>query len=252
MLKRHFAIVNFIRISSDVLTIGILWNAVYFLRFYSGLFEHSGIPPYSTHLLLTLPVVVILYLCRYWTGIYQSLRTESTFRQFGRQFRSIVVGYLFVVLFLYYSQQVPYTRVLLGLFLLALFGGLFATHYVLISILRALRSRGYNQRHFAIIGTGKNAIKLLRDIQNLSYFGLKCSFLIDDKPSYEGKTISGIPVFGNIEKLVDLAIEKRIDEIYVAANGHKNVPLYSALNELQNRGVTVRIQPDWGALTSVT
>lgn len=253
MLKRHFALVNFIRISLDVLTIGLLWNAVFFFRFYSGLFGHSGIPPYAKkHFLLTLPVVVILSLSRYWGGIYQSLRIESTIRQFGRQIRSIMVGYLFVVLFLYYSQQTPYTRVLLLLFLLALFAGLLATHYAVVLALRTLRSKGYNLRHFAIIGTGKNAIKLLRDIQNHSYFGLQCSFLIDDKPELDGKTVSGIRVCGKLGKLVDLAVETGVDEIYLAANGHHISRFCSALNELQNRGITVRIQPEWGGLTSVT
>ena len=252
MLKRHFAIVNFLRISSDILAIGILWNAVYVFRFYSKLFSHSGIPPYSKHLLLTLPVVIILCLCRHWAGVYQSLRIESTPRQLDRQIRSIVVGYLCVVLFLYYSQQAPYTRVLLVLFLLSLFGGLVATHFALVQTLRMLRSRGYNQRHFAIIGTGKHALKLLGDIQKHTYFGLQCSFLIDDKPQIDGKNINGIRVYGNIENLVSLSLEKGIDEIYLAANGPKIASLSSALNELQNRGVTLRIQPDWGELTSVT
>ena len=69
MLKQHFAIVNLIRASLDFLTIGVLWNAVYFSRFHSGLFSHSGIPSYTKHLLLTFPVVVIFYLCRRWSGI---------------------------------------------------------------------------------------------------------------------------------------------------------------------------------------
>jgi FtsH-binding integral membrane protein len=120
MLKRHFALVNFMRISLDVLAIGILWNAVYYFRFYSGLFDHSGIPSCLRHLLLTVPVVAIVTLCRSWAGIYQSLRVESTFGQFGRQIRSIVLGFMFVVLFLYYSQETPYTRILLVLFLFAL------------------------------------------------------------------------------------------------------------------------------------
>ena len=251
MLKRHFAVVNFMRISLDVLIIGILWNAVYYFRFYSGLFEHSGIPSCLRHLLLTVPVVVILYLCRHWAGIYQSLRTEPAFRQFRRQVESILLGYMFIVLFLYYSEKTPYTRTLLVLFLFALLAGLLASHSVLVLILHWTRSKGKNLRHYGIIGTGKNAIKLLRDIEACSSFGLRCSFLIDNKPQLDGKTIAGIPVHGNIEKLPDLAKETGIDEIYLAVRGPETASVYPYLSELQSKGVTVRILPDWGPLAQM-
>ncbi|MEN8126929.1 MAG: undecaprenyl-phosphate glucose phosphotransferase [Planctomycetota bacterium] len=251
MLKRHFAVVNFMRISLDILMIGILWNAVYYFRFHSGFFDHSGIPPYPRHLLLTVPVVIILYLCRHWAGIYQSLRIEATFKQIRKQVESILLGYMFIVLFLYYSEKVPYTRILLVLFLFALLAGLLAAHSALVLILHWIRSKGYNQRHYGIIGTGKNAVKLFRDIEACSHSGLRCSFFIDNKPHLEGKEIAGIPVHGNIEKLSDLAAETGIDEIYLAVRGSETASLYPYLNELQNKGVTVRILPDWGPLAQI-
>ncbi|RKY13139.1 MAG: hypothetical protein DRP52_03525, partial [Planctomycetota bacterium] len=251
MLKRHFAVVHFLRILLDVLTVGILWNAVYYFRFYSGLFEHSGVPSCLRHLLLTVPVVIIVMLCRHWAGIYQSLRTEPTFRQIRKQVESILLGYMFIVLFLYYSKETPYTRILLILFLFALLAGLLTSHSLMILALHQVRSRGYNQRHYGIIGTGKNAIKLLRDIEASSHSGLKCSFLIDNKPQLEGKTIAGIAVYGAIEKLGDLAKETGIDEIYLAVHGPEAASIYPYLSDLQNKGVTVRILPNWGPLAQM-
>ncbi|OQY03409.1 MAG: undecaprenyl-phosphate glucose phosphotransferase [Planctomycetales bacterium 4572_13] len=251
MLKRHFAVVHFLRILLDVLTVGILWNAVYYFRFYSGLFEHSGVPSCLRHLLLTVPVVIIVTLCRHWAGIYQSLRTEPTFRQIRKQVESILLGYMFIVLFLYYSKETPYTRILLILFLFALLAGLLISHSLMILALHKVRSRGYNQRHYGIIGTGKNAIKLLRDIEASSHSGLKCSFLIDNKPQLEGKTIAGIAVYGAIEKLGDLAKETGIDEIYLAVHGPEAASIYPYLSDLQNKGVTVRILPNWGPLAQM-
>lgn len=251
MLKRHFAVVNFMRISLDVLMAGILWNAIYYFRFYSGLFDHSGIPSYRRHLLLTVPVVVILHLCRHWAGIYQSLRTEPTFRQIRRQIESILLGYMFIVLFLYYSEETPYTRILLALYLFTLLAGLLASHLALVLALHWLRSKGYNQRHYAIIGTGKNAIRLLRDIEACSYSGLRCSFLIDNKPQLEGRTIAGVSVHGDIKKLPDLAKETGIDEIYLAVHGPEAQSVHPYLNALQTKGVTVRILPDWGSLAQI-
>ncbi|MCD6174190.1 MAG: exopolysaccharide biosynthesis polyprenyl glycosylphosphotransferase [Planctomycetes bacterium] len=251
MLKRHFALINFIRVSLDVLTTGILWNVVYYFRFYSGVFDHSGIPSYLRHFLLTVPVVIIVTLCRHWAGIYRSLRIEPAFRQFRRQVESILLGYMFIVLFLYYSEPTPYTRTLLVLFLFTLLAGLLASHSVMLLILHWIRSKGKNLRHYGIIGTGKNAIKLLQDIEACSSFGLRCSFLIDNKPQLEGRTIAGITVHGNIEKLPNLAKATGIDEIYLAVSGPEAVPIHPYLKELQNRGITVRILPDWGPLAQI-
>ncbi|MHC4238013.1 MAG: undecaprenyl-phosphate glucose phosphotransferase, partial [Planctomycetota bacterium] len=226
-------------------------NAVYYVCFYSGFYDQADVPSAPRHWLLSIPVVVILYLCRYGMGIYKSLRIQPTFTQFGRQIESILLGWMFVVLFLYYSGKTPYTRVLLTLFLFALLGGLLVSHSLLLQILHWIRSRGYNQRHYAIIGTGKNAVKLLRDIEKTSSFGLKCRFFIDNKPHLGGKTIADIPVYGELQQLPELAKEKGIDEIYLAMRNSEIASVSPYLNELQNMGVTIRILPDWGTLAQV-
>ena len=251
MLKRHFALVNFMRISLDVLAIGILWNAVYYLFSYFGFYDQPDIPSASKHWLLSIPAAIILYLCRHWMGVYKSLRIQPTFTQFGRQIESILLGWMFVVLFLYYTGETAYTRFFLILFLFALLGGLLVSHSLLLQILHWIRSRGYNQRHYAIIGTGKNAVKLLRDIEKTSSFGLKCRFFIDNKPHLGGKTIADIPVYGELQQLPELAKEKGIDEIYLAMRNSEIASVSPYLNELQNMGVTIRILPDWGTLAQV-
>ena len=64
MLKQHYAYISFLRVLCDTLIIGLLWNGVYFLRFYSGWFDHHGIPSYSHFAALTLPVLLIFFLSK--------------------------------------------------------------------------------------------------------------------------------------------------------------------------------------------
>jgi len=252
MLKRHFAQINFLRISLDSLSIGAIWNLSYFLRFHTGLFAHSEIPPYSKHLMLTIPIVLILFFCRQWIGIYKSVRIEPTFRQFRKQFESIFLGYIFVILFLYYAEKIPYTRILLLFFFFILLAGLISSHLFLILNLRYIRTQGYNQRYYGIIGTGKAARNLLNDIESCSYFGLNCSFFIDDNPALEETEIDGIPVYGHIDQLTAIAARSQIDEIYLAKSGPGIQRIYPLLENLQCAGITVRILPDWGELTSLS
>lgn len=252
MLKKHFAFVNFLRIALDAFIVAILWNASYILRFYTGWFSYSDIPSYQQHLLLTIPVIIIIALCRKWAGIYDSIRSQPASMQFRNQIQSIVTGFLFTIAFLYFAKKVPYTRVLLTLFFFMLMSGLLLSHAILMTVLRYIRFKGFNQRHYAIIGTGRNALRLLRDIEKQGYFGLQCSFLIDDKPGLEGKTISGVPVYGDIEKLSVLIRKYNIDEIYMAKSGAKNQQIYSILEQIQATGMTIRILPDWGRLWKIS
>lgn len=250
MLKRHFAIVNFIRICLDAVAIATIWNFSYFLRFHCGLFSYTDIPRYSNHLTLTIPVVFIICLSRYWFGIYKSIRIQTIGTQIQKQISSIVLGYILIIAFLYYVEKAPYTRVLLFLFFFLLLAGLLSCHFMLVNTLRYMRARGYNQRHYAIIGTGKNALRLFRDIRRCSYWGLTCAFFLDDNPRLDGKTIQGIPIYGHIEQLPDILKAHQIDEIYLAK---KSSPAtFSILEKLQYSGITVRILPDWGGLTALS
>lgn len=250
MLKRHFAIVNFLRILVDAASIAVLWNLVYYLRFHTGFFAHSGIPPYNQHLLLTIPIVVILYLSRVWMGVYKPMRVESTLQLLRKQVESILIGYLFIVFFFYFSTRTPYTRVLLLLFFFVLMGGLILSNFALVVLLRTLRSKGYNLRRCGILGTGKTALKLLEDIRRNSYWGIECTFLIDDKPHLDGRMLRGVRVYGGVEQLIETALENRIDEFYLSQNKCNPEKLRPLLNELQMEGVTLRIQPDWHGLAA--
>jgi len=251
MLKRHYAIVNFLRVVTDLFITAVIWNLVYFFRFYTGLFSHFGIPPYSKHLLLTIPIVLIFYAAKSAVGIYKSIRIQSTLEQLRLQISSTLLGFTLSILFFYYAEDVPYTRVLLLLFLFGILAGTLLSHYTLLSVLRYLRSKGYNLRYFAIIGSGRKALKLLHDIHNHPYLGLNCSFLIDDKPRMNGRFLHGVPVYGRMEQLRKALREHPVDEIYLASHSDKVQSLYPVLQEFQARGTTIRILPDWGKLTEM-
>ncbi len=250
MLKQHYAYISFLRVLCDTLIIGLLWNGVYFLRFYSGWFAHHGIPSYSHFAALTLPVLLIFFLCRKARGIYRSVRVEPIFSHLRKQIESLLLGYVFVILFLYYSEKSPYSRVFLFLFLFSLLAGVPIAHLAMIQILRFFRSRGYNLRHYGIIGTGKNAMKLFRQIRDFEYFGLNCCFFIDNKPHLQGKTIDGIPVYGHLDRLPELARKNHLDEIYLTRSGLPIESISGILNELQANGITIRLLPDWTGLVS--
>jgi len=174
------------------------------------------------------------------------------FTQLADIFKASIFSALLVLAFLYCIQSHPYSRKLLILFIFALFGGLVLSHLFAMAIMRNLRRKGYNVRYYAVIGAGKKGQQLVQEIERIAWFGLKCRFFVDDRPSRIGTELLGVPIYGPIEKLSELVSAKEIDEVYLALSGTEAQAAYPFLERLQCKGITVRIVPDWGNLTSTS
>ena len=137
MLKRYAAFFSLLRSIIDIIIIAVIWVAVYFIRFYLGVFTVTeGIPDFRKHLSLGLPIICICYLGCLWSGFYESKRVQVMFRQFGNLLKGSVLSGLLVLAFLYYAQDWPYSRKLLILFIVMLFAGLSFSHLLVMAILR--------------------------------------------------------------------------------------------------------------------
>lgn len=253
MLKRYAAFFSLLRSIIDIIIIAVIWVAVYFVRFYLGIFTTTkGIPSFRAHLSLAVPIICICYLGCLWSGLYKSKRVRGMFKQFGDLLKASLLSGLLVLAFLYYLHDVPYSRKLLVLFIVMLFAGLFFSHLLAMASLRFLRKKGYNLRYYAVVGAGKKGQLLVRDIEQMGWLGLKCRFFVDNNPSRIGAELLGVPIYGPLEKLTELVKAKQIDEVYLALSGSEAQQVYPILESLQRTGITIRIVPDWGNLISIT
>lgn len=253
MLKRYATFFSLLRSVIDIAVIVCAWITVYYFRFYSGLFSApKGIPQFKRHLNLALPVTCICYLGCLLTGLYRPKRMKGMFSQLADTIKATILAGLFLLAFLYYLQSVPYSRKLLIIFMFVLFGGLVLSHLFTMSIMRYLRAKGYNLRYYVVIGAGKKGQQLVRDIEQMAHLGLKCRFFVDNDPRRIGTELLSVPVYGPIENLIELVNPKEIDEVYLTLSGAPAQAAYPLLERLQWAGVTVRILPDWGSLTSIS
>jgi len=253
MLKKYATFFAFLRSIIDLLIVAWIWIAVYYIRFHSGLFiTAKGIPPFKYHLMLMLPVVGLCYLACLWSGLYKPKRIKSIFKQKVDLLKATLLSGLLTLAFLYYVRSEPYSRKLLVLFMAMLLPGLSLSHLLLMTILRYLRKKGYNQRHYAVIGVGKKGQQMFQDIERVEWMGLKCSFFVDNDPKLIGSQFLGVPVYGPIEKILDLVKTTNIDEVYLALDGNQSSKVYPILESLQSLGIIIRIIPDWGNLVSIS
>jgi len=187
-----------------------------------------------------------------WAGLYKSKRVQNLFRQFSDIVKAGLLSGLLILAFFYYVDDQPYSRKLLVLFVAVLLLGLSFSHLLTMSFLRFWRKRGYNLRHYVVIGAGEKGQTLVQDIRHMGWLGLKCLFFVDNDPEVVGTELLGVPVYGPIENLPELVSTKGIDEVYFALGGNEAQRVYPILQSLQYLGVTIRIIPDWGNLVSMS
>jgi Undecaprenyl-phosphate glucose phosphotransferase len=252
MLKQHATFVSLFRSVSDICIIGCIWLCVFYVRFHSGAFTAAkGVPDFKRHLVLTLPIVLICYLCCLLTGRYRSKRIQKIFVQLVDIFKVSFLSGLLILAFFYYLQNTPYSRKLLPLFVIMLFAGLVFSHLLTILIMRRLRMKGYNLRYYAVIGAGQKGQQLVREIQQMGWLGLRCAFFVDNNQSCIGTKLLGVPIHGPIEKLTELIKNETIDEVYLTLSGNEAQKAYPILETIQSAGITIRLIPDWGNLASI-
>ena len=252
MLKRHSAFLLFFKVIIDIAIILGIWVFVYFIRFKSGILAYpKGITPFGYHLKLSIPIVALCYFAFVITGIYKPKRIGDFFVQFLDLAKAVILSGLLIMTFFYYVSQVPYSRTLLSIFVVMLFIGLSLFNLLTMRLLRFIREKGYNQRHFIVIGAKNKARQLVTDIKNTGWLGLKCAFFVSDDTKIIGKDLLGIPVYGPTKEALNLIKNRDIDEVYMALD-KSNSNLYPILEALQLQGITVRIVPDWGNLISIS
>ena len=179
MLRRYAAFFSLFRSVIDIAIIGSTWTAVYYLRFYSHLFLTTNwVSSIEDHLLLMMPVVCICYLACLWSGLYKSKRIQNLFEQFSDIIKASVLSGLLVLAFFYYVNDHPYSRRLLVLFVGLLFVGLSFSHLLTMIFLRFWRKRGYNMRHYAVIGAGEKGQTLVKDIEQMNGLVVRFIFFV--------------------------------------------------------------------------
>jgi len=253
MLRAHGTFFVVLRVVFDIVTIGVVWVSAYFLRFASLPFSTSApLEGIKQHLMLSAPVMFLCSLGCFWTGLYRPKRMKSLLQQLGEVFKATLISGLLTMVLLFCVLAQPYSRILLVLFILMLFVGLTFSHLFTIAVMRHLRKKEYNLRHYAVIGAGKKGQQLVREIKNITWYGLKCRFFVDNNPDRIGTEFLGVPIYGPVERITDIVKAYPVDEVYLSLSGNEAQGAYPILESLQLSGMTIRIIPDWGTLTSIS
>jgi putative colanic acid biosynthesis UDP-glucose lipid carrier transferase len=186
-----------------------------------------------------------------WSGFYKFRIDSHAAERIVDIFKMCLTSGVLLSTFFYYLQDRPYSRILLAIFLLASFGAFLFTPLITKTIVRNLRKLNNTYHSYAVIGAGLNGQHLVRNLREMEWLGLRCAFFVENNPNLVGSELIGVPVYGPVENLPELAQAKGVEEVYLSSSGNEAQRAYPILKILQSAGVIIRIMPDWGNLASM-
>ncbi len=110
--------------------------------------------------------------------------------------------------------------------------------------LRALRIRGLNQRHIAIVGAGTLGRTVVARLASSPWAGLSVRAFYDDDATRTGTTVSGRPVLPIDERLGADVAAGTVDQVWIALPLRAEARIRGILSMLREHAVEIRFVPD--------
>jgi Undecaprenyl-phosphate glucose phosphotransferase len=198
----------------DLLLTAAAWVGAYYLRFEVGWIPVTKDQPGAYLCWLYLPLVVVLAGVAYrLTGQYAVHRL----RRFREEVVCVVKGTallsLLVMATTFYLRDSYESRATMVLFSLLTGGLVLAARRLSWSAIRRLRSRGYNQTHAVIVGTGRVARKTALALRHASWMGIKTIGFVEDR---QDRWTSDLNLLGTFAELPELIRKYEIAHVFIA------------------------------------
>jgi Undecaprenyl-phosphate glucose phosphotransferase len=198
----------------DLVLTAAAWVGAYYLRFQAGWIPVTKDQPDAYLCWLYLPLVVVLAAVAFrLTGQYAIHRL----RRFREEVVCVVKGTallsLLVMATTFYLRDSYESRATMVLFSLLAGVLVLAARRLSWSAIRHLRSRGYNQTHAVIVGSGRVARKTALALRHASWMGIKAVGFVEDR---QDRWTSDLNLLGTFADLPDLIRKYQIAHVFIA------------------------------------
>jgi putative colanic acid biosysnthesis UDP-glucose lipid carrier transferase len=185
----------------------------------------------------------------HYAGLYQPWRGQH----YLSELKAILTAWLTMaclVLFLLFVFHITkkYSRIVLINWFVITPIVLFLLRAAFRKILRLVRAQGKNMRSAVIVGAGDLGLSLARNIEEVSWSGIKILGFFDDCETTENFMCDKqTRVLGKISSLSGFLQRKRVDFIYIALPMRDEKKIYEILNTCRTHGARIYLVPDLDA-----
>jgi Undecaprenyl-phosphate glucose phosphotransferase len=237
MFKTHEATFSFLQRLIDALIVSASWFIAYQLRF--NLMTGGEIGLGLFFLKLTPLLILLSFYFFRKNGLYNSQRFTSRFVEIAAVLRANSYAAIAFVILLYFFAPERVSRItLLNYYLVSSFS-LVALRISIRNILRAMRRKGYNLRHYIIVGDGPQLYEFIDKIKQFKDSGIRLAAWID---AGENTTHLDIPRIQ--EPLESYLKTHRSDAIVVGYASKKFDRVEEILRSFHNDLYNIQVLPD--------
>jgi exopolysaccharide biosynthesis polyprenyl glycosylphosphotransferase len=247
--RRVRQLLGLLLILLDVTMLALAFVAAYLARGVLPFFSVPDVqPPFQVYLptmLLHIGTIIVLF---YASRLYHQRRVFSRFDQA----RSIVAVVTFGALLANGVQELAFRNTILEVsFPRSTFFYTWLFSLVLVPLGRevhrsltiALRRRGLASDNLLVVGTGKIAVDIVKQVQRHRELGYNIVGVVNDPNSHQGKMM-GVPVIGNYPDLPDLIDRYQVQQIIIAVPDARRSEIVELVTMCQRSDVDVKIYPD--------
>ncbi len=210
------------------------------------------------------PLAVPIALLALWNfKLYLPRRDRGIMAEHGEVFRAGIVAVVLLIVVVaavgtetvggwretgrvrFLGMWLDGSRVQLGMVAILL-PNLLALHRVAFRwALRAIRRRGWNLRHVAVIGVGRLGRIVCRTLDRNSWTGIHVAYFLSHQDHNHGpQGCVGRPVLGGLSDLEAVFEKQKPDAVYLAIPNSRSAMVPALLKRLERFALDVRIVPD--------
>lgn len=234
----------------DVLLTAAAWIGAYFVRFSAGVFPiYAEVPDFSL-CLQHVPLVMVFSAIAYrLTGQYEIHRL----RRFSEEIVAVVKGTVLVSLLMmattFYTRSHYESRASMILFSGLTFFFVLTARRLSWSVVRWLRSRGFNQTYAIIVGTGRVARATARHLRRATWLGIKSIGFVEDKPS---RWCEDLDILGRSDDLPRLIEKYSVTHVFICLPFNRYQEVRHVIDVLSQTTAEIRIVADVPGLAGLS
>ncbi len=200
MIRENQTFLNRLNVALDGILIFSSLLAAYWLRFH----VLHGIPsvPFQSYILAALVLVPVHLMTYAVFGLYESFRKKRLYQELEMLFAANVLDFAFLLMALFLTRDVNFSRLSLGFFTVIASGSLGLKRIFMRKLLSALRRRGRNQKHTIIVGSGTLAQKYAQEIRHSPELGYQITGYVSSKSGW--KDAEWLGDFERLPTLLDM------------------------------------------------
>ena len=246
MIKDNQKYFNRLQVFLDAAIVIISYILAWFIKF--RVLDSEGGALSMSQYFRTLYLIVPGYLLLYsMFHLYTSKRDTKSKYEISNILMANAVGIGCFMVIQYLLKQMHFSREMLLIFVVANSFFMILSRSVIHSILRSIRKKGYNLKHIILVGYSRAGEEYIDRIMANPQWGYVVCGILDDKVP-RGTTYKGVKVLGEIDNLLIILPENRMDEIAITLSLADYDRLEQIVDWCEKSGVHTKFIPDYNSL----